>query len=81
MLGEGEGRGCRPAQGLLLLLKLLFRAVANRVDKVPVSLLACSAVERVNFLRKQSPHPCPVFKATMGLVFKNIERDLPLSIK
>lgn len=28
----------------LLLLKLLFTAVANGVDKVPVSLLACSAV-------------------------------------
>lgn len=43
-LERGEGRGCRPAQRPLLLLKLLFTAVANRVDEVPVSLLTCSAV-------------------------------------
>lgn len=56
-LERGEGRGCRPAQRPLLLLKLLFRAVANRVDKVPVSLPACSAVERVNFLKETIPTP------------------------
>lgn len=47
MYRQDAGRGGRQRlQGstrALLLLKVLFTAVAN-VDKVPVSLLACSAV-------------------------------------
>lgn len=72
----------KAAEGLLLLIKLLFMTVANRVNKVPcvITHMHCSVMSKL--FKENNPHKlCPVFKETMVLVFKNIERDLPLSIK
>ena len=47
-----------------------------------VLLLTGTASVMRKLFKGNNPHKlCPVFKATMVLVFKNIERDLPLSIK
>lgn len=40
----------------------------------------CSVMSKL--FKGNNPHELrPVFKATVVLVFKNVERDLPLSIK
>lgn len=42
--------------------------------------MLCSVMRKL--FKGNNPHTLrPVLKATMGLVFKNVERDLPLSIK
>lgn len=82
---SGGRRRLQPAQaaeGLLLLLKLLFVTVANCVNKVPCisTHMHCSVMSQL-FKGNNSHKLCPVFKATVVLVFKTVARDLPLSIK
>lgn len=83
---EVEGRGCSPAErqlkGSCCFWSCCFMMVANHVNKVPCSIthMDCSVMSKL--FKGNSPHRLrPVFKATVGLVFKNVERDLPLSIK
>lgn len=79
---QTERAGAQAAEGLLLLLKLLFVTVANCVNKVPCisTHMHCSVMSRL-FKGNNSHKLCPVFKATVVLVFKTVARDLPLSIK
>lgn len=56
--------------------------VASCVSEVPcvITQMHCSVMSKI--FKGNNPYRlCPVFEATTVLVFKSIERDLPLSIK
>lgn len=56
--------------------------VANRVTKVPCVLTHMRRRVMSDLFKGNNPHKLrPVGEATMLSVFKNVERDLPLSIK